>query len=197
MKRLLRLYPPAWRTRYEAEVGDLLAEVPSSPHAAFDLIRGAFGEWVHLAARLPLVLSQPVGGPPMRANRLQRHPTSLALLALLLVAPSLLFVAFSLLAYQVGVPGLAARMEPIVKTVTALGWVGPFLLLAPFLGLLMAALPMVRMGSSRCDGEMSVTLAFRGRALNAGVVVLCALLGGVLVSYLISEFLLEGRPPLG
>lgn len=125
MKRLLRLYPPAWRTRYEAEVGDLLAEVPSSPRAAFDLIRGAFREWVQLAAPPPLVLTQPVGGPPVRANPLQCHPTSLALLALFLVAPSLLFVAFSLLAYQVGVPGLAARMEPIVKAITALGWWTP------------------------------------------------------------------------
>lgn len=75
--------------------------------------------------------------------------------------------------------------------------VDPFLLLAPFVGLMVAVMPMVGIGWNRGDGQLSVSLAFRGRALNAAVVVLCAVLVGLLVSYLISEFLLEGRPPLG
>lgn len=194
MKRLLRLYPPAWRSRYEVEVSDLLDEVPSSLRAAADLIRGAFREWVHLAARpAGVALSQPVGGPPMLANPLQRHSTSLALLAFLLVIPSLLFVASSLLAYEVGVPGLAARIEPIVQAFTALGWVDPFLLLAPMVGFLISLAPVVRIGFTSEGPELRITIGLRARAFNLVVLVVCVMLGGVLAGYLLIEFLSETR----
>jgi hypothetical protein len=179
--------------RYEAEVSDLLSEVPSSPRAAADLIRGAFREWVQLAVRPPLSIPQPVGGPPMLANPLQRHPNTLALLALLLVVPSLLFVVFSLLAYQVGVPGLAARMEPIVQAITAPLWVDPFLLLAPFVAFLFALLPLVRVGFTSEGPEGRMTIGVRARAFNLVVVVVCVLLGGLLAGYLMVEFLSETR----
>lgn len=193
MKRLLRLYPPAWRTRYEAEVGDLLDEVQSSPRAAADLIRGAFREWVHLAARPDQTLIQPSGGPPMLPNPVQRHPISLALLALILVVPSLLGVAFSFLAYQVGVPGLAARMEPIVQAVTAPRWVDLYLFLAPFAAFLIALVPLVRIGFMSEGPELRMTIGVRGLALNLVVLVICVMLGAVLGDSLLLEFLHEGR----
>lgn len=129
----------------------------------------------------------------MLANPLQRHPTSLALLALLLVVPSLLFVAFSLLAYEVGVPGLAVRMEPIVRATTEPLWVDPFLLLAPFVAFLIALVPLVRIGFTTEGPELRITIGVRARALNLAVLVLCVLLGGSLASYLLIEFLYEAR----
>jgi hypothetical protein len=47
VKSLVRLYPSAWRERYEAELVDLLAERPLSPRDAIDLVRGAIDAHLH------------------------------------------------------------------------------------------------------------------------------------------------------
>jgi len=191
MKRLLRLYPSAWRARYEEEVGELLDELPTERSMVLDLVRGAFVERARAVWRLISVTPIPAGGPPMLTHPLQRHPTSLALLALLLVAPTFLFVLVSLLAYQIAVPGLAAAVEPGLGAFTASRWAGPFLLGAPFLAILLAVVPLVGIGLGRADGALQVTISLRARALNVAVLILCVLVGGVLVGYLVTEFLFE------
>jgi hypothetical protein len=191
VKRLLRLYPSAWRERYEEEVGELLDELPTNRSMVLDLVRSAFLERARAVWRLIPANPIPAGGLPMLTHPLQRHPTSLALLALLMVAPTFLFVAVSLLAYQIGVPGLAAAVEPRLAAFTASGWVDPFLLAAPLLAFLVAVVPLVGIGAGRADGALHVTISLRARALNVAVLILCALVGGLLVAYLVSEFLLE------
>lgn len=47
MSRLLRLYPPAWRERYGAELQDLLLERPPTTRDQIDLARGALDAWLH------------------------------------------------------------------------------------------------------------------------------------------------------
>lgn len=49
MKRLLRLYPRAWRDRYEAEVGRMLDDSDAGIREAPDLVRGAIDAHVHPA----------------------------------------------------------------------------------------------------------------------------------------------------
>lgn len=193
MRRLLWLYPPAWRARYEAEVADLLDALPADRSTVLDLIRGAVVERARAARRLVPSTPIPDGGPPMFEHPFQRHPTSLGLLALLLVVPTFVFVVISLLAYEIEVPGMAAAVEPGLRAVSAARWVDLFILGAPFLAFVVAVIPMVGIGWRRSHGELSITLAFRGRAFNAAVLVLCVVLGGLLVSYLISEFLFEAR----
>jgi hypothetical protein len=195
MRRLLRLYPPAWRARYEAEVADLLDDVPASPRGVLDLVHAAIREWARAASRPALARFQPVGGPPMLEHPLQRHPTTLAILALLLVGPTFVFIVASLLAYEIGVPGLAATIEPIVAAVTGPRWVDPFLLAAPFVASVMAVSPLLSIGFARGDGELRVTFGFRARALNVVVLALCIALGGLLAGYLLVEFMFEA--PLG
>jgi hypothetical protein len=46
MKWLLRLYPPAWRRRYEAEMAVLLEEQRAGTRGAWDLVRGAADAWI-------------------------------------------------------------------------------------------------------------------------------------------------------
>jgi len=46
MKILLKLYPPAWRRRYEAELAALLDEERAGTRGALDLIRGAADAWI-------------------------------------------------------------------------------------------------------------------------------------------------------
>jgi hypothetical protein len=191
MKRLLRLYPSAWRARYEAEVAELLDELTTNRSMLLDLIRGAVVERARAASRLLPVHPVPAGGPLMLEHPLQRHPTSLALLALVMVAPTFLFVFVSLLAYEISVPGLATAVEPALQALTAPGWVDLFLLGAPFVAFLVAVVPLVGLGWGRTAGELHFTLSLRARALNLAVLTLCVLLGGLLIGHLVSEFLYE------
>lgn len=43
--RWARLYPARWRARYQDEMAEALAELPWSPRATFDLLRGAADAW--------------------------------------------------------------------------------------------------------------------------------------------------------
>jgi hypothetical protein len=44
---LLRLYPSAWRRRYEDEVRSILEEAPVGRRQRLDLVRGALDAWLH------------------------------------------------------------------------------------------------------------------------------------------------------
>lgn len=48
MKSLLRLYPPEWRARYQAEVADLIEADDRVVGLALDLAVGALDAWLHL-----------------------------------------------------------------------------------------------------------------------------------------------------
>ena len=194
MKQILRLYPSAWRRRYGAELTDLLEEMPSTPATTADLLRGAVT--LHMRALLDRVAPRmvPAGGPPMPTHPLQRHPTASALIAALITAPTVIFVALSFLAYQLELPGMQTWLQPFMDGLTkAPRIVDLFLLGAPFLAFLVAALPLIGLRAERVDGELRITLALQARTLNLIVVGLCVLVGGFLASHMLVEFLFE-RP---
>jgi hypothetical protein len=194
MKQILRLYPSAWRRRYGAELTDLLDEMPASPATTADLLRGAVT--LHMRALLDRVAPRmvPAGGAPMPTHPLQRHPTATALIAALITAPTVIFVALSFLAYQLELPGMQAWLQPFMDGLAkAPRIVDLFLLGAPFLAFLVAALPLIGLRAERVDGELRITLALRARTLNLIVLGLCVLVGGFLASHMLVEFLFE-RP---
>lgn len=51
MRRLVALYPPAWRDRYAAEFDDLLADRPATLRDQLDIARGAFDAWMYPQVR--------------------------------------------------------------------------------------------------------------------------------------------------
>lgn len=194
MRRILRLYPAAWRRRYGAELSDLLEEMPATPATTFDLLRGA--ATLHVRAFLDRLAPRLVsaGGPPMPTHPLQRHATATALLAALITAPTVVFVAVSFLAYQLELPGMQAWLQPFMDGLnSAPRIVDLFLLGAPFVAFVIAALPLIGMRVERIDGELLITLALRARTLNLIVLTLCVVVGGFLASHLLVEFLFE-RP---
>jgi len=194
MRLILRLYPSAWRRRYGEELSDLLDEMPSTPATTLDLLRGA--ATLHMRALLDRVAPRllAAGGPPMPTHPLQRHPTAWALVAVLLAAPTAIFVTLSVLAYQLELPGMQAWLEPFMDGLQqAPRIVDFFLLAAPFLAFLLAVLPLIGLRLERVDGELQITFALRARTLNVIVLALCVVVGGFLASHLLAEFLLE-RP---
>lgn len=62
--RLLRLYPRAWRTRYEAELLELLDARPPDRAARVDLVRGAVDAQLHPGqpVRIPTAAAAVAGG---------------------------------------------------------------------------------------------------------------------------------------
>jgi len=194
MKRIVRLYPSAWRRRYGDELSDLLEELPSTPATTVDLLRGA--ATLHMRAFVDRIAPRlaPAGGPPMPTHPLQRHPTASALVAVLITAPTAIFVALSFLAYQLELPGMQAWLQPFMDGLAqAPRIVDLFLLTAPFVAFLLAALPLIGLRLERIDGELRVTLALRARTLNLIVLAVCVVVGGFLASHLLAEFLFE-RP---
>jgi hypothetical protein len=194
MKPILRLYPSAWRRRYGQELSDLIEEVPATPATTVDLLRGA--ATLHMRAFLDRLAPRLVsaGGPPMPTHPLQRHPTATALIAAVITAPTVIFVALSFLAYQLELPGMQAWLQPFMDGLAqAPRIVDLFLLGAPFLAFLIAALPLIGLRLERVDGELRVTLALRARTLNLIVLGICVVIGGFLASHQIVEFLFE-RP---
>jgi hypothetical protein len=71
--------------------------------------------------------------------------------------------------------------------------VDAFLLGAPFLAFLIAALPLIGLRAERVEGELRITLALQARTLNLIVLGVCVLVGGFLASHMLVEFLFE-RP---
>jgi hypothetical protein len=194
MKSILRIYPSAWRRRYGEELTDLLEELPTTPASTVDLLRGA--ATLHMRAFLDRLAPRLVsaGGPPMPTHALQRHPTASALIAALITAPTVIFVALSFLAYQLELPGMQAWIQPFMDGLAqAPRIVDLFLLGAPFIAFVIAALPLIGLRMERIDGELRFTLALRARTLNLIVLGICVLVGGFLASHLIVEFLFE-RP---
>jgi hypothetical protein len=194
MRPILRLYPAAWRRRYGEELSELIDELPSSTATTLDLLRGALT--LHIRGLLDQVAPRLVsaGGPPMPTHPLQRHPTAWALIAALIAAPTVIFVTLSFFAYQLRVPGMEAWMQPGIDWLQqAPKIVDLFLLGAPFLAFLLAALPLIGLRLERVDGELRATISLRARSLNLIVLGLCVVFGGFLVSHLIVEFLFE-RP---
>lgn len=194
MKRILRLYPSAWRRRYGEELTDLLEALPATPATTIDLLRGA--ATLHMRAFLDRLAPRLVsaGGPPMPTHPLQRHPTATALIAALITAPTVIFVALSFVAYQLELPGIQAWIQPFMDGLAqAPRIVDLFLLGAPFLAFVIAALPLIGLRMERTNGELRVTLAMRARTLNLIVLGICVVVGGFLASHLIVEFLFE-RP---
>src|SRR5688572_29964310 len=74
MKRLVRLYPRAWRERYGAELADFLGRRRASFGEAFGLIRGALDAHLHPSlARRSVVFVPEIGFRPS-STRVLRGP---------------------------------------------------------------------------------------------------------------------------
>jgi hypothetical protein len=74
MKRLVRLYPRAWRERYGAELADLLGRRRASLGEAIGLIRGALDAHLHPSlTRAPMVFVPEIGFRPA-STRVLREP---------------------------------------------------------------------------------------------------------------------------
>lgn len=185
MRRLLlRLYPRVWRERYGAELSDLIDETGLSPRAVIDVARGAAREW---AGETRLALE---GGISMVIGPAYRHPTSWAVVGLLVLAPTLSFVLLSMLTYQFGMTGLVGLMEPLNRWLDGQRLLELALVAAPLIALLLAAVPLLRVELRKIESGREAVLGVRLRGLNVAIGLLAVVIGGVLVGHILVESVL-------
>ena len=182
---LLRCYPAAWRQRYGDELLDLLAELSLTPRVVLDVAASG------LTLRVRAVRHALQGDTVMSIRPAWRHPTAFAVIGALLILPTLLFVAASLLSYELGMTAIRDAVAPIQATLTSVRVVDLFLVLAPALAALAAIAPLVRLGLERRDGTPQAVLTVRVLAFNVVVGLIAMGVGGVMVWHILVESVLQ------
>jgi hypothetical protein len=179
---LLRLYPPAWRERYGAELSELVSATGLGRREALDLVRAAMHE------RRLTIHAAITGGTTVAIGPAWRHPSGWAAAGLVLMAPTLTFVVGSILAYQLGVTSIQSAMD------AANGWLATqprildlLLVLAPAAALLLAVAPLLRVDLRDAETGRQAVVAIRLRALNLITSVLALAVGGLLLWHFLAE----------
>ena len=173
-RAVIGLYPRSWRQRYGAELLDVVEEADAGLGEVIDLAAGALGQHVN-------------GGESMHFEPAQRHPSAFALVAGLVMAPTLAFVTLSLIGHELGVAAVASVVDPLIVTVTAARFVDLALVVAPLVGLVLAALPLLDARPEHGDGGSLIAVRVRAVPANLAVVGVALLLGAALVAHAIAE----------
>lgn len=181
IRLLLLAYPAAWRRRYGEELDQLLSDTGLSWASGLDLVRAGFAE------RSRLFRSTVTGGNVMLIGPAWRHPNALALVALAALTPTFLFVAGSILAYQLGVRALLPPMESVSNVLATARFIDLALVLAPAVALLLALMPLARFELRYGDGGREAVLGVRLRMANVLVGLTALAVGALLLWHILSE----------
>jgi len=175
---LIRFYPRAWRSRYAGELRDLIDEADAGVREVFDLAAGAIHQHT-------------IGGAPVRFEPAYNHPSAFAVLALAITAPTMAFVALSILGHELGASAVAAFVDPIIEAVTAPRIVDLALVAAPAVAFVLAFLPLIDARVEHAEGARMVALRVRALPANLAVAALAVLLGAALMAHVIAESMLS------
>jgi hypothetical protein len=187
IRRLLWLYPRRWRDRYGDELVDLVESVGLSPSTAFDLVANAMGERMRPTTR------RTAGGPSMTPDRPGWGSTALAIVGFIVLVPTLLFISFSVLIYNIGVP--VDTIRSIIEVAISIAPVDVGFAVLPFVALAAAAAPLVQISLEGDRGRREVVArvtlrSLRTRLANVVVAALAMAVITVLVIYQVTERLL-------
>jgi hypothetical protein len=187
---LLRIYPRAWRDRYGEELDQLVADTGGLRlGTGMDLINGGLRE------RGRAIRNALSGGGGMTIGPAYRHPTGLALLALVVLAPVLVFVLGSILTYQLGFGALQPPLDSINQWLTsAPRLVDLMLVISPAIALCLAAAPLLRFEVTSSESGREAHLGVRLRAANVVVCVLALGIGVLLAWHIVFESVMEAGP---
>ncbi|HEY7464294.1 MAG TPA: hypothetical protein VH987_07640 [Candidatus Limnocylindria bacterium] len=178
---LLRLYPRAWMERYGDEFRQLLDDTPATPHAALDVARHGLSLQVRRApgGALDLVAS---GG-----NTMHSHPQRSALLGALILLPTAILIGAALLKYVIGVPGPFDAIEPAMTPLVTHPLGETVFVLAPYLAILLALVPVVRSVPRWQHGRLEGTITVVAPAFNLALAAVSAAIAVFMAFYWVAE----------
>ena len=182
---LLLAFPRAWRRRYGDELTQLIADTGLTPGVAVDLLRSGLHE------RALSVGDALKGGFGMTIGPAWRHPRGLALTSLAVLAPVLIFVIGSMLAYQLGVDALRGPLESINSWLATRRLADLALVVSPAVALALALAPLVRLDLRVGDGGHEAVFGIRLRLANVVVAVLAIAIGSLLLWHIVFESVME------
>lgn len=175
MKRLLRLalllYPRSWRDRYGDEFELLLAQVAPSWRVVLDTASSA------LVAR----------ARSLSLEAIRARARTLAVVALAIVLPTTTLVVVAVLKYIAGIPGPFDALEPSVTPLVTHPLGETVFVLAPYVGLLLAVLPVTRVELGWRDQRVAASVHVVAPAVNLFAAALCAALIVVMILYWVAE----------
>jgi hypothetical protein len=182
---LLRLYPAEWRRRYGDELNQLVDDVGLGPSVVLDLARSGLRE------RASSLKRNLTGGDDMKLGPAWRHPTALAVLALAVLAPVLMFVVGSVLAYQLGVAALLSPLESVNAWLAPRRALDLVLVLSPAIAFILAGAPLLRLELRPGESGREAVLGVRLLAVNVVVGLLALGVGAVLAWHIVFELMME------
>jgi len=185
IRLLLALYPATWRRRYGEELAQLVDDSGLDFAATLDIVRAGLTE-----RRRGLTQSL-TGGTGMLVGPAYRHPGRLAVLALVVLAPTLVFVVGSLLAYQLGVQALVGPMESANALLNGQRFLDLVLVVSPAIALLLAIVPLVRLDLRSSEIGREAVVGLRLRAANVAVGLVALAIGGILLWHIVFESVME------
>jgi hypothetical protein len=187
MRRLLglvvRIYPTEWRRRYGEELSSLLHDAELSPSDVIDLMGWALRRRLESAIRLVPTRS-PGGVMFQHANS---HPARYALTGLAVLLPTATFIALALMKYVLGISGPFDAVEPTVTPFITDPAGETVLIVAPYVALLLAAIPIVRVRLAWHDMRLTGGIEVAAPALNLIVVVVSAAVVVFMAIYWVAE----------
>lgn len=178
---VIRLYPRRWRQRYESEVLALLAASEPRPGDLVDLIVCGFRAWT------PGRPSLLVGGALSVLYRSSAHASRLALIGLLVLLPTLTLIVLSILKYILGIPGPFDAVEPTVTPFVTHPVGETAVTLAPYVALLLALIPTVRVQVRWHASRLAGSIAFSAPAANVLVAAASTAVAVFMVLYWVAE----------
>ncbi len=185
IRLLLLAYPAAWRRRYSEELGQLLGDTGITPAIALDLIRAGLFE---RGRSLNLILS---GGSGMVIGPAWRHPTGLAAAAAAVMAPTLVFVVGSVLAYELGIAALQSQLDAVNQWLASSRILDLILVLSPAVAFILTIAPLVRFQLQKGESGREAVFGIRLRLANVVVGMVALALGGMLVWHIVIESVLR------
>lgn len=171
-----RLYPPWWRARYGAEFEELLREEEPTLAAIVDVVGHA------MTVRVRGWAGMQHGGSEMIDA-----PQRLALVGLALMTPTVVLVTVAVLKYMVGFAGPFDAIEPAMTPIVTHPVGETFFVLAPYVSLLMAAIPVTRLELGWRAGRLGASVRVAAPVLNVGVAALSVLIAGFMLLYWVAE----------
>lgn len=115
------------------------------------------------------------------------QPQRLALLGLIVMLPTSILVVAAILKYIIGVDGPFDALEPTLTPIVTHPLGETVFVLAPYVALFLAIVPVTRLGLGWRTGRLSATMEVNAPALNVGVALASVLLAGFMVLYWVAE----------
>ena len=111
----------------------------------------------------------------------------LALLGLIVMLPTSILVVAAILKYIIGVDGPFDALEPALTPIVTHPLGETAFVLAPYVALFLALIPVTRLGLGWRTGRLSATMEVNAPALNVVVALASVLLAVFMVLYWVAE----------